>query len=52
VLIYAHHLTFTIYHSLESSDFPESSCSGLGAWSLWILLITDQSGAVVAWFIG
>ena len=31
------------------SDSPGSSCSGLGAWNVWILLVADQRGAAVAW---
>ena len=37
------------HHSPGSSDSSGSSCPGLGAWSVWILLVADQSGAVAAW---
>jgi len=37
------------YHLLGSSDSPGSSCSGLGAWSMLILPVADQSGTVEAW---
>ena len=37
------------HHSPGSSDFSGSSCPGLGAWSMWILLVADQSGAAVTW---
>ena len=50
VLIYVRHLAFA-YHSLESSESPESSCPGLRVWSLWILLVADQSSIAVAWII-
>ena len=32
-----------------SSDSPGSSCPGLGAWSVWVFPVADQSGAAVAW---
>ena len=32
-----------------SFDSPGSSRPGLGAWSDWIFLVPDQSGAAVAW---
>ena len=37
------------HHSLGSYDSARSSCSGFGAWNLWILPVADQSGAAVAW---
>ena len=37
------------HHSPGSSDSSGSSCPGFGAWSMWILPVTDQSGAAVAW---
>ena len=37
------------HHSPESSDSPGSSCPGLRVWSVWILSVANQSGAVVAW---
>ena len=40
------------YHSLGISDSRGSSCSGLEAWSLWILAVADPNSAVVAWIIG
>ena len=36
------------HHSLGSSNSLGSSCLGLGAWSLWILPVADQSGAAEA----
>ena len=40
---------YTQHHSLGGSDSPGSSCLGLRAWSLWILLVADQSDAAEAW---
>jgi len=37
------------HHSLGSSDYPESSCLPLRAWSVWILPVADLRGATVAW---
>jgi len=37
------------HHSLGSYDSLRSSCPGLGAWSLWISPVVDQSGAAKAW---
>ena len=37
------------HHSPGSSDSSGSSCPGFRAWSVWILLVADQSGAAVAW---
>jgi len=47
VLFYACHLSFASW-LIGEFDFPGSSCSGLGAWSLWILwmLIRDASWSV------
>ena len=39
------------YHLLGNSDSPGSSCPGIGAWSLWILPVGNQSSAVVVWII-
>jgi len=33
-------------------DSPGSSCPDPWTWSLWILLVADQSSGVVAWIIG
>ena len=50
VLILARHLAFTSPLAWGvSSDSPGSSCPGFGAWSVWILPVTDQSDAAVAW---
>ena len=37
------------HHSPGSSDSSGSSCPGLGAWSVWILPVADQSGTAEAW---
>ena len=50
VLVLARHLAFTSPLAWGvSSDSPGSLCPGHGAWSVWILLVADQSGAVAAW---
>ena len=50
VLILARHLAFASPLAWGvSSDSPGFSCPGHGAWSLWILPVDDQSGAVAAW---
>jgi len=51
MLIFARHLTFATPF-VGSSDSPESSCSGFGVWSLWILPVTDQSVAAETWISG
>jgi len=40
------------HHSLRSSDSLGSSCPGFRVWRLWILPVTDQRCAAVAWIIG
>ena len=37
------------HHSPGSSDSSGSSCSGLGAWSMWILPVADLKSSAVAW---
>ena len=49
VLVLARHLAFAPLAWGVSFDSPGSSCPGLGAWSVWILPVADQSGAAVAW---
>ena len=50
VLISARHLAFASPLAWGvSSDSPGSSCPGHGAWSVWIPLVADQSGAAEAW---
>ena len=51
VPVHARHLA-SPYHSLGSSDSLGSSCLDCGSWSLWILPVADQSGAVKTWIIG
>ena len=40
------------HHSLGVSDFPRSARLDPGAWSLWILPLTDQRWAAEVWIIG
>ena len=47
VCLSMHAIWHSHHHSLGSSVSPEFSCLGLGAWSLWMLPITDQSSAAV-----
>ena len=50
VLVLTRHLAFTSPLAWGvSSDSPGFSCPGLGAWSVWILPVADQSSAAVAW---
>ena len=52
VLILARHLAFVSPLAWGvSSDSPGSSCPGHGAWSVWIPLVADQSGAAEAWIL-
>ena len=53
------HVSLSLYatwhspdHSLWSFDSPGSLCPDLAGWSLWILPVTDHSGAAVAWISG
>ena len=50
ILTLARHLAFASPLAWGvSSDSPGSSCPGLGAWSVWILPVADQSGAAEVW---